>query len=729
MRKILGTSVEIDNLPEAPDPELIATQNDDASIGLVVRAGGKVSPFTFEREIDVDAAVLALIESHPDIEPKDTEAAFGASAERALRRALEERPLPSKSVLSSEGIAAIARRAIAAEGLESVAGVLPGIMAVMRRRVSIPARVVAVLARLLQRDFKMPALGFRRGEAGPPRRDWGSLRPDLFFPPMNLDWLKGQAEVGLLGHLKDLRYAIPKEAVEAHSPSGVYGLVYDMIGLGFEREGVGEPVEAPAVLAEALSPDTRRFPVSETSYLSAAEKRDEWLAHTILNGKYPMPLTADGSGRYTARWLYSDLAFGDELGRPARTYELPDLTAQLDVRDDGVHLGQIAFRYRRGDDAAYRRGGDEAYEPWQTVDMRPGQAEVWRQERAKRVLAGAILLTAQIDQHVARGHLVPEVYSVAVRRYLAEDHPIRTVLMPRLDEVDVVNFNADALIWGKYGLLCCASAITSEGFAKRFRDRLAGMDWKGFAPRSRSVHSHHYAPLIHKHYWDEVVVPYVVEALKPLADAWDADTNGYRQQALAMFDAVRLEWPQFEPWDAVARSAWLDASEFADGTPGTSAFSAVRSFEDVQAAVAFCLYHATMAHSWPNVRQLQAGGDPDFASFGLRKRIDDPEPANIDDTAWQSAASAFASDQLYALTVGHVLTELPVDTFERELRGVMAGDYKDHLRGTPDALAARFEAERSTFKALAAQSRFHGRRYLEDTRAHELIYQLSRANR
>ena len=697
----------------------------------MVRTDGRNEQLKLWSQHHANAVILSLLESDPDVGPQVVRQVFGTTSGEALADSEKgDRPTAADALFARERIETVARRVRLSPGFESVTGLLPSIFKLMRRDVSLPARAVAVLGRVLNAGFKMPKLGFRDDSIGPPRRDWGDMQPDLFFPPMNLDWLEGQAQLGLLGHRDELRYAIPKEAIDTYSPPGVYGRLYNLIGATFERKGAAEPVQAAAVLRHART--TSRFPDPETDRVTAEEKRDSWLIHTILNGKQPMPLILGDDGSYAARWQYTDLHFGDELGRDVRTYELPDLEATIDVEDDGPHLRSIQFRYREPGDG-YAAGGTDAYGPWQSVDMRPGFDPVWRQERARRALAGGMLLTAQIDQHICRGHLVPEVYSVAMQKYLSADHPVLAVLQPRLDEVDVVNFNADAMIWGPYGLLTCASAITSLGFKQRFRNRLAGMDWRGFQPRGASIHPQHYAPEVHRLYWTDVIVPYVDDALAGLAPAWsDAPTEAllrWKSETIAMFEAIRFVWPTFAPWDGVPRESWLDPSEFATGAPGEPAFSPVHTFEDVKAAIAFCVYHATMAHSWPNVRQMLAGGDPDYATFGLRERIDGVAPTGEIDTVWQDAASAHASDQLYALTVGHVLTELPVDTFDRELNGAVSGHFTDTLAGTDRALAARFLKLTDRLQDCAARSRFHGRSGLSDVRAYGLGYQLTRANR
>jgi hypothetical protein len=532
---------------------------------------------------------------------------------------------------------------------------------------------------------------------GPPRRAFTAPPNALFSAGMNDDWQLAQMRDSVLKHGGATAVSIPERlVVDTIGNDVLRTLIEPLIGARFQRQHGDCPGVAPERLAEWKR--LGKFEDSPTADMTPEERRGSWMVHHLLNGMAPAHLRVvdDEPDAFELHYTSVDDLFGDEIGRAYDTYRLPEIVVRF-VRAQGlVEVDTVRMRYRRvqGVPATdYQNGGDASYGPWSTVAMRDPAELDWRKERARRIVCSASLLHGQIDLHISLGHLVPEVIAVAIETArLSDDHPVRQLLTTRLAEVTIVNRGADAVIWGDAGLLTVCSALTSTALRRRFRRRVAALHWRSFRPRRTSIAPSHYAPLVHDLYWNQAVTPYVREGLDTLGggiQSWwehDTPTRRWTEELRRVFAQLEANWPAWAPWDGVTpASAWLDASEFAHDVHGP--FTA----EDVAQLCRASVYLSTLGHSWANVRQVMAGGDTTFATFGLRAQLDDLPPANPDDdTAWHARADMPACDNLYQLSVGDVLTHVDVDNFQKELHGETAeGVARDPMTGER-SLAARF---------------------------------------
>jgi hypothetical protein len=564
---------------------------------------------------------------------------------------------------------------------------------------------------------------------GPPRR-WFSAPPNaLFSAGMNDDWQLAQMRDSVLKHGGATAVSIPERlVVDTIGNDILRTLIEPLIGARFQRQHGDCPGEAPQRLEEWKK--LGKFEESPTASMTPEQRRGAWMVHHLLNGMAPAHLrVVDGEpDAFELHYTCVDDLFGDEIGRAYDTYRLPEIVVRF-VRVHGVvEVDTIRMRYRRvhGVPATdYQNGGEASYGAWSTVAMRDPNEPAWRKERARRIVCSASLLHGQIDLHISLGHLVPEVIAVAMETArLSDDHPVRLLLTTRLAEVTVVNRGADAVIWGDAGLLTVCSALTSTALRRRFRRRVAAVHWRSFRPRRASIALSHYAPLVHDLYWTQAVTPYVRDGLDSLGGGitswWERDTSTRRwtEELRRMFAELQANWPAWAPFDGVTpASAWLDASEFAHDVDGP--FTA----DDVAQLCRVSVYLSTLGHSWANVRQIMAGGDTTFATFGLRAQLDDVPPRNPDDdSAWHGRADMPACDNLYQLCVGDVLTHVDVDNFQKELDGATAaGVLADPMVGER-SLAARFHALTPLIHTLVTQG-------VHDKWSNVCGMQLTRTNR
>lgn len=549
---------------------------------------------------------------------------------------------------------------------------------------------------------------------GVPRARW-ELRPSLFFPPgVGERWHTNMTHQGLLAYKACFSFGMPRRLVEQGLRDQVLtAVVAPALGLDFVRLSHACPARAPAWEAELDPPPTGGKP--------AAELASAWLVDRLLNGMSPAALVNVGGGEVEARMSFRDLAFAPVATTRAKPYVLPDVAVRIGHDATGeAALTQIRLAYR------------DATGTYATPIVVTRADPPWRWFRAARAAASANFLAGQLDQHIARGHLVPEVVAVALDRAgVSGTHPVRRILGPRIAEIPGVNFAADGGIWGPDGVLSLCSPLTSDGLAKRMRDRLAGLDWRGYRPPSRSFAPSHHAPPALSGYWSDVVVPYVADALATLGgglDAWWEANAAWTRQTRALFEALHGVPLPFTPWDgAVAfdtSGAWVDDAEFATGRAAGPTWSPLDEGDpkaDVRQLCAFVIYHSTLAHTWANVRQTTDAGDPDFAVICLAARVDDPPPVGPTDDVWMTAARPAACDLAFQRAVGQTLTKVAVDTLADERHGRASTDLpRDPMNG-PAALAARVEA-------WAPTRRGHPGPYADDWTP-DLTTHLSRGNR
>lgn len=499
---------------------------------------------------------------------------------------------------------------------------------------------------------------------GVPRVDWAGVTASIFFPPgIGIRWHERMTRYGLLRYARCMSFGLPADIAKAALKDRVLvDVLGPMLGLDFARVDVATcPTPPfPGWQDELRLPITRGY---DPAYLAG-----DWLVERLLNGFSPCPLVAIGPDRYEARLSFRDLVFG---GAKAAAYLQPDVAVQIAVVDHAPTLAAIRVAYR---------AADGTYEA--PVVVTPADP-LWRRLRAARIAASAYFLSGQFDQHIARGHVIPEMMSVVIDG-LSADHPVRRVLGPRVTEIAGVNLAADGGIWGPQGVLVQCSALEADAVAKRIADRVAAFDWSTYQPPSKAIAAAHYAPPALRSYWDDVLVPYVTDALAALP--W---TSAHHDEIETLSTACRGVPLTRRAWDGgfagdppdPVTPAWFDDAEFrstrAPGTPGWAPIPDTRA-GDLSGVIQFCvfgIFHSTLAHTWANVRQTTDAGDPGYAMIALAARVDDPAPADpSDDRAWHARANPPPCDEAYQRAVGQILSNVPVDTMDDEYTGFPSAD-------------------------------------------------------
>jgi hypothetical protein len=222
------------------------------------------------------------------------------------------------------------------------------------------------------------------------------------------------------------------------------------------------------------------------------------------------------------------------------------------------------------------------------------------------------------------------------------------------------------------------SAMSAESLRERFAVRLGAFDWKGFSPCQKTVARSHYAPLVQALFWKELLA-YVNDALeelgvrrifpKPAADASPKE-RAHHAELLAFARAVQEMSVVHAPLDGQPRESWFDPSELAHKATGSPALSLAETYDDLAALCSFVIYCATLGHGWANVRQYDEGGEPEYAVFGLRARVDDAPPASGGgDEQWIAKATPLPCDVANQLIQGFVLSFIEVDNLAQEEKG------------------------------------------------------------
>lgn len=512
---------------------------------------------------------------------------------------------------------------------------------------------------------------------GTPRQHWGQAYPAVYAYGVSNKWRNAFVQRMFLHHKRGVMAAVPEHLLTTGLRPGMWGgVVRWLIVEGAAREGGEETTGAIEILNELFDDDT--FSAPPCYGLPEAERNGARFAHELLNGMAPAALRkTDDPDRFRIVYQYTDLPFDDpyDRGEPDQRdvfYRLPNCTVELVKVDGLLEVDTVTLAYRSTVDLdRYKAGGLGAYDPPITVHMRDAAEPAWRKSAARRITMGCSLLSGQIDSHIAMGHLVTEWASVAMSLSgMSAEHPVRRILAPRVAEVVAINRFADDIIWGDKGLFATCSALSGSGVRARMYERLSGVDWKTWKPRSRSEADNHYAPRVMSSFYWDVIRPYVRDALgwdaaRPLGTRLPWFGNGpEREQMMSLFRRVAEPELMHRKWDDAPRHVWADPAEFADKPDGTRAWTEGSTEEDVIDLVSFILYHATLGHSWPNVRQVQCVGDPSFASPGMRLGLDE----GPQDASWEDAAAPLAADAVFMLLTADVLTHLNVDTFGKEIR-------------------------------------------------------------
>jgi hypothetical protein len=527
------------------------------------------------------------------------------------------------------------------------------------------------------------------------RQDWPLPRRALVTSPdilsgggMNGGWRRWYVFKGVVPRIRLLRYAFPEELADNVDRPWRW-----ILRLVLKRHGEHASETATN---EALTSSVDQFPQSITQENPVESRTSRWLAHRLLNGMLPCYLrTTEVPDTYRIAFDWDDLHF-----RPGSPYFLPNVEAQLSVRGahsqcEDVDVDWLEFRYRESDGAHS--------DPLRVVMSGPNASSAWLRERARWTFCSTYLMAAEIDRHIVMGHFVTEFADVAVRKWLSSGtNPIRRLILPHTQRVDVANHIGDALVWGDYGLMVLGSALEAKSLHNRFATRLGAFDWKGFEPNRKCVAQAHYAPAVQGLFWDELC-EYTNSAFDQLridrifpivSESATSDERSHASELQAFVTGLSAESVQGTLWDGLDCARWFDASEFR-ATPSSKALSPIQTLDDLKQYCRFIIYCGTLGHGWANIRQYDEGGEPAYAAFGLRARLDEPGPDQpTDDSAWRQRAEPRPCDVANQLIQGFTLSFLEVETFGNEFERLTAGASaeadldNDPIRGS-EGLASR----------------------------------------
>ena len=534
------------------------------------------------------------------------------------------------------------------------------------------------------------------------RRLFDELYANALSPEdVTTEWKRAYRRDGVIKNGLVMSYAMPEGVM-----SGVTNTFATAVKLLLWKRA--SPTDHPNPKKAEKARTRRDFPTAITAAtyqkppgVTYDSRSPEWLAERILSGMYPCPLLKRGAGA-TAR---IDFTGAD---RAANAYVLPDVCeADLDL-SGAATVTEIRIRYDAGD----------PNDPILTV--RPGPGHAW--ERARRTFASAMLLMGELDLHIARGHFLSELTEVALQITCSDTNPLKHLLLPRVFETSGINHLADLMVWGPMGVLCVASGLSGPGAAKVAADRFGAVDWKGFSPRIEPANQRYTAAA--RMYWDSVVVPYVDAALVNIPwPTLPANPSPDDHIIRAEIDAFVAEiaqrsvvWTPFDP--NLTAADYVDAGELAFKVPGEKSLSPIQTHADLADFCKLQVFLATHGHGWLNIRQIDDGGEVEYACFGLRQRIDaGPAPAGNDDSAWHEAAGPCVHDALYQLIVGELLSSLRIGTVMTEdplPAGASAAERVrvDPYAGTPNSLRSRLKAVQHLYDAIPI--RFHDPRFRVD---------------
>lgn len=357
---------------------------------------------------------------------------------------------------------------------------------------------------------------------------------------------------------------------------------------------------------------------------------DAHLADRLVNGLFCGNFQSVGDDRllYELRW--NDRLFGGRVRDTGKgSYRLPDVRASLTAEADRLVLRRLSFQYEEERDVSR--------DTW--LHYTPADGRLW--ERAKVVFRGAAALDAQLDAHLARGHVLCEHVLLGIKEGLDDRHEVSRLLVPHLDGVDVINKLGDYLIFGPKGCLATTSALSPAGVDAIVVERLAAYDWKGFAPRAPLHSGDRYARAA-KAFW-EVCESYVDATL---------GANAFDHRVEKMSRKLTKASPRPKPYRGHPRG-WTHQTEL--GNPSrSSGISRIRNRADLVTFCAWTLFHATFFHTWINDAQWEDAGDVHFAPMGLRGRVDTSPLATHE--AWLEEVGPSAMDHGYMKLIHWALT-------------------------------------------------------------------------
>lgn len=382
---------------------------------------------------------------------------------------------------------------------------------------------------------------------------------------------------------------------------------------------------------------------ANANYLTRDRRRDTAaLIDRLLNGICPAVFqTVAGS---------SDLVVKFEWPDPPqdKKYWTPSVEARFATDTKAITLKQIAYRWP-----------SEQWTPVYPTDQSDDcDANSWGY--AKRLLRICLLLSGEIDCHVARGHLLAEQYLLALKqaeKATGTENPLSDLLLPHIEAVADINNYGNPTIFAETTILCRASGLGYKEYNQRLARQLGMLDWKYWEPRLPVCEGHRYARLAVV-YWE--VVRQHVDAVFTIALI--DQLKAFRPNIKAFSDRLQdLCQPVPDDFDAFADSLRPgDRSEFTRKPQKSKSVSEINvsndddMVRDLKQICRYIIFHATFYHGWINDQQIVDGGDVFAASFGLRDRK--PMQREQGYETWNEGASPLPEDASFQLFLADSLS-------------------------------------------------------------------------
>jgi hypothetical protein len=334
------------------------------------------------------------------------------------------------------------------------------------------------------------------------------------------------------------------------------------------------------------------------------------LEDRLINGMSPHGLAERGLGA-DRRLLW--LRTWDDAHRSAAPddYVLPDVEVVL-LPVEGADLPRV-------ESIRLRFPGEAWVSTARPIEEAPAHDAMDPWSQAKRFTRQAILLSGQLDWHVARGHFFMELHCVALCRSLPTHHPLREKLWPFVRSVDEINEFGEELLFSGTGLLVRASGLSEDGVNGRLRAQVRGAIHDGRPPRPPSCPGDRFSR------WAQLAWEAVGEYVDTTFPDDVFDDSATQRWAAALREGLP-EAASESP--APARADWLSTGDRWCEPEAPPFVWPPADLQGWRALVRRLIYHATFLHSYVGHQQFEDGGNPLLAPFGLRRppTSDGPRP-------------------------------------------------------------------------------------------------------
>lgn len=341
-----------------------------------------------------------------------------------------------------------------------------------------------------------------------------------------------------------------------------------------------------------------------------SHRTDSQFVDRLLNGIYPVLLEPDpaSTGGLLARIDSTRYAYDGKY------QALPDVKVHLQPDERSVKLTGITLQYR-GQGATQLAPADE------------GEWSEWA--HAKRVARMAANVHGQVDWHLARGHLISEMVQVVLSRTIADDrHPIARLLEPHVSGTASINNYGEDIIVGAKGAVVRCSALSNAGSLQFVSDKMGGLDWKGFAPRT-PLFEGHFAARAQQRFWTQVqsYVAGFIDENDPRS--W---TQAHKDQARDFVaeliknsmtaTVTAADRDRLRPEDRNELALPADAPSRQSNELSQPAALHPIDPERRDDWVQFCawvIHHASFVHSWANDGMIYDNGHLLHGALGMKK--------------------------------------------------------------------------------------------------------------